>query len=459
VNLERLNRVYLFGIGGIGMSALARYFHQTGCDVAGYDRTSSSLVKQLMGEGIEVNFDDSPSAIPKRFSEASLKEVLIIYTPAIPINHAGLGFMKSKGFQVLKRSEALQTVVNNKTTYAVAGTHGKTTTSSMVAHLLNQGEHSATAFLGGIATNYDSNLIVAKDSDIAVVEADEYDRSFLRLTPNVAIITSVEADHLDIYRDPSFLKDSFQEFAQLIPGDGLLILRDGIQIKTDAPTWTYAVESHTADLTTNNLVIKDGAYHFEVWLHGKKLGYITMPYPGRHNVENALAAIGMAIHAGLEWDTISSGIHSFLGVKRRFEYQIRRDNQVFIDDYAHHPTEIEACLNSTKELYPEKRITGVFQPHLYSRTRDFADDFADSLSELNDLLLMEIYPAREEPIEGVDSQMLLNKVRLVNKKLVERENLVEEVLRLKPEILVTMGAGDIDLMIEPLRIALNEKNK
>lgn len=459
MNLERLNRVYLFGIGGIGMSALARYFHQTGCDVAGYDRTSSSLVKQLMGEGIEVNFDDSPSAIPKRFSEASLKEVLIIYTPAIPINHAGLGFMKSKGFQVLKRSEALQTVVNNKTTYAVAGTHGKTTTSSMVAHLLNQGEHSATAFLGGIATNYDSNLIVAKDSDIAVVEADEYDRSFLRLTPNVAIITSVEADHLDIYRDPSFLKDSFQEFAQLIPGDGLLILRDGIQIKTDAPTWTYAVESHTADLTTNNLVIKDGAYHFEVWLHGKKLGYITMPYPGRHNVENALAAIGMAIHAGLEWDTISSGIHSFLGVKRRFEYQIRRDNQVFIDDYAHHPTEIEACLNSTKELYPEKRITGVFQPHLYSRTRDFADDFADSLSELNDLLLMEIYPAREEPIEGVDSQMLLNKVRLVNKKLVERENLVEEVLRLKPEILVTMGAGDIDLMIEPLRIALNEKNK
>ncbi|MCH2213791.1 MAG: UDP-N-acetylmuramate--L-alanine ligase [Flavobacteriales bacterium] len=459
MSFEKVNKVYFFGIGGIGMSALARYFHQMGFDVAGYDRTSSPLVDKLIDEGIEINFDDSPRGIPERFAQAELDSSLVIYTPAVPESHAGLGFMRTQGFEVLKRSQALQAIVNEKTTYAVAGTHGKTTTSSMAAHLLNQGNHSATAFLGGIATNFESNLVVAKDSGIVVVEADEYDRSFLRLTPYVAAITSVDADHLDVYAHPNSLKESFEEFGNLVPSDGLLILKEGIEIQTETSVWTYAVESESAHLTTRSLVVEEGAYHFEVWLHGNKLGDITMPYPGRHNVENALVAIGMAIHAGIEWESIASGMNSFLGVKRRFEYQIRRDNRIFIDDYAHHPTEIEACLSSAKELYPEKRITGVFQPHLYSRTRDFADDFAESLSELNDLLLMEIYPAREEPIEGVDSQMILNKVRMVNKKLVKRENLVEEVLRLSPEILLTMGAGDIDRMIDPLREALNEKDE
>lgn len=441
------------------MSALARYFHQIGLDVAGYDRTPSQLTSKLMAEGIEVNFEAAPEAIPSRFVDSVADEILVVYTPAIPENNEGLGFCRSRGFNVIKRSQALEAIVGEKRTYAVAGTHGKTTTSSMIAHLLNQGNHSATSFLGGIATNFNSNLVVAKDSDMAVVEADEYDRSFLRLRPFVAAITSVDADHLDIYGNAESLRSSFEEFAQLVPKDGLLLIREGIGMNVEAPVLTYAVESETADLTTKNLHVEDGAYLFEVWLKGEKLGDVVMHYPGRHNAENALVAIGMALHANVSWEEIADGLITFLGVKRRFEYQIRRENRVYIDDYAHHPTEITACVNSAKELYPEKRITGVFQPHLYSRTRDFADGFADSLSELNDLLLMDIYPAREEPIEGVDSQMLLNKVRLVNKKLVDPENLVEEVLRLSPEILLTMGAGDIDRMIEPLKNALDEEDE
>jgi len=281
----------------------------------------------------------------------------------------------------------------------------------------------------------------------------------LRLRPQVAVITSVEPDHLDIYGSAEQLRSSFEEFARLVPEDGLLILREGIEMNVEAPVWTYAVESESADLTTRNMRISDGAYQFEVWLKAEKLGDVVMYYPGRHNVENALAAIAMALHANIPFAEIAEGLNTFLGVKRRFEYHIRREDRVYIDDYAHHPTEINACVSSAKELYPEKRITGVFQPHLFSRTRDFADEFADSLSELNDLLLMEIYPAREEPIDGVDSEMLLNKVRMVNKKLVDRENLVEEVLRLSPEILLTMGAGDIDRMIEPIKNALDEEDE
>jgi len=441
------------------MSAIARYLHAMGYDVAGYDRTPSPITAKLIDEGMEISFSESAQSIPARFADSPLDEVAVIYTPAVPKTHEGLGFMQSRGFATYKRSEALQAITSDKATYAIAGTHGKTTTSSMVAHLLNHAESGVTAFLGGIATNFDSNLVVSKESDIAVVEADEYDRSFLRLTPKVAVITSVEADHLDIYGDADSLKSSFQEFANLVPEDGLLIAKEGTGIHVEAPTWCYAVESPTADLTTKKLRVEDGAYHFEVWLKSEMLGEIEMAYPGRHNAENALAAIGMALFAGLDWETIAKAMKSFLGVKRRFEYHIRTDERVYIDDYAHHPTEIDACVTSAKELYPEKRITGVFQPHLYSRTRDFADDFAESLSGLNDLLMMEIYPAREEPIEGVDSQMLLNKVRLVNKKLVDRENLVEEVLRLSPEILLTMGAGDIDRMIEPLKDALNEEDE
>jgi len=457
--LENLNRVYFFGIGGIGMSALARYFHRLGLDVSGYDRTRSPMVESLIAEGIEVSLDDQAEAIPERFGLSDPKETLVVYTPAVPLRHEGLAFMRSRGFNVVKRSEALRDILRNKRTFAVAGTHGKTTTSAIAAFLLNRGSLKATAFLGGIATNFGSNLVVAEGSDIAIVEADEYDRSFLKLSPEVAVVTSIEADHLDIYEHAEGLRKSFEDFASLLPRNGLLIAKEGVRLKSDASLLSYAVESNTADLTTKNLRVENGAYHYDVWLRGRELGAVEMPYPGRHNVENALAAIGMALHAGMEWSDIASGLSEFLGVKRRFEYHIRNEKRVYIDDYAHHPTEIDACVGSAKELFPEKRITGVFQPHLYSRTRDFADDFATSLGALNELLLMEIYPAREEPIEGVNSSMLLEKVRLANKKLVDRDNLVEEVLKLSPEVLLTMGAGDIDRMIEPLKKALDEEDE
>lgn len=459
MTISRINRVYFFGIGGIGMSALARYFRGMGMDVAGYDRTPSPLIESLMAEGIEVNFDDRLSAIPERFTSGSHEDTLVVYTPALPVNHEGLGFMKSLGFHVLKRSEALRAVLEGKRTFAVAGTHGKTTTSAMAAFILNAESYGATAFLGGIATNFGSNLLVAKDSSIAVVEADEYDRSFLKLQPEIAVITSAEADHLDIYGTPDGLRKGFEDFAGLLPRDGLLIVREGLDLKSQSPQLTYAVESPTADLTTKNLTVENGAYRFVVVNQGKEIGEAEMVYPGRHNVENALAAIGMALYIGMEWGVIFERLSKFLGVKRRFEYHIRRENRVFIDDYAHHPTEIDACVGSAREMYPEKRITGVFQPHLFSRTRDFADEFATSLEALNDLLLMEIYPAREEPIEGVNSQMLLNKIRLVNKKLVSRDNLVDEVLKLSPEVLLTMGAGDIDRLIQPLKTALDDEDE
>ncbi len=441
------------------MSALARYFKHQGMDVAGYDKTPSPLTDQMIEEGIEISFDASPEAFPERILNQSHDRVLMVYTPAIPLSHEGMAYVSSLGYELLKRSEVLGLISKDKQTYAVAGTHGKTTTSSILAYLLSYSEKGTNAFLGGIATDFNSNLVLASESDLMVVEADEYDRSFLRLNPHAAIITSIDADHLDIYGSPDQLISGFEEFANLVHDDGLLLLREGIQLSARAPIIKYAVESLTADLTTKNLRVEEGAYMFNVILKGDDLGEVRMTYPGRHNVENALAAIGLALHTGLDWESIERGIESFSGVKRRFEYHIRRDDRVFIDDYAHHPSEIDACVDSARELYPESKITGVFQPHLYSRTRDFADDFAKSLEALNDLLLMEIYPAREEPIEGVNSEMLLNKVRMVNKKLVDRENIVEEVLRLSPEVLLTMGAGDIDRLIEPIKNALDEKDK
>jgi UDP-N-acetylmuramate--alanine ligase len=459
LKLGDIHKVYFIGIGGIGMSALARYFHRLGYDVAGYDRTPTARTDALSDEGIQVSFDDSPEAIPTGFTELPVDKLLVVYTPAVPTNHPGMGFLRSKGFNVIKRSEALRNVLTGKRTLAVAGTHGKTTTASMAAWLLNSGSHKANAFLGGIAANFNSNLVIAEDSPLAVVEADEYDRSFLKLQPEAAIITSMEADHLDIYGTSENLRSSFQEFAQLVPADGLLLIREGIEIEAEAPILTYAVESPEADLTTRNLSVSEGAYRFEVIFKGENLGKVEMHYPGRHNVENALAAIGLALHVGIEWDEISGALSDFLGVKRRFEYRIRKPDRVFIDDYAHHPTELDACIFSARELYPGKRITGVFQPHLYSRTRDFADEFARSLESLNELLLMEIYPAREEPLEGVNSQMLLDRVRMTNKKLVDREALIREVINLSPEVLLTMGAGDIDQMIEPLTNALEDEDE
>lgn len=454
----QIHSVYFVGIGGIGMSALARYFRAAGKRVAGYDRVKTELTTTLEKEGMEIAYTDTPDAIPQWFLDTPLHQALVVYTPAIPAVHAGLNRLRNHGCEVLKRSDVLSAITAGQQLIAVAGTHGKTTTTAMIAHMLHQSDLGCNAFLGGISVNYDTNLILDPHSRYAVVEADEYDRSFLKLDPHFAVITSVDADHLDIYGDAEKMVEGFEAFAEKIHPDGCTLLRYGLPLKPKGKYITYSLDQVEADLHATNVHIEAGEYVFQVVLRGELLGTIRSVFPGSHNVENCLAAIGIALEVGLTFQEIAGYVATFRGVKRRFEYHIRNEDTVFIDDYAHHPTEISACVGSVKELYPDKRITGVFQPHLYSRTRDFGDDFATSLSELNELLLMEIYPAREEPLPGIDSNWLLNKVQMVNKKLVDRQELVKEVLRLRPEVLLTMGAGDIDKMIQPLKDALDEEN-
>lgn len=441
------------------MSALARYFLALDIRVAGYDRVATTLTTSLANEGVEVDYRDDFYRIPEWFLDTPPDRALVIYTPAIPKSNSIFSFLAARGLTMVKRAAVLASITERHKTIAVAGTHGKTTSSAMAAHILHSSSVGCNAFLGGIATNYGTNLLYSPDNELVVVEADEYDRSLLSLKPKTAVITSVEADHLDVYENEDNLKEGFQVFANLIPGYGMLFLKYGLDIKAGCAITTYHVDNPLADIHARNVRIEDGQYVYTVVKEGVELGEIRTGYPGRHNVENALAAIGISLHHGVTWPEIKSAMAGFLGVKRRFEYKINRPGRIYIDDYAHHPTELKACISAVRDLYPDKRLTGVFQPHLYSRTRDFADGFADSLSRLDELLLMEIYPAREEPIEGVTSEWLLNKVRMVNKKLSSREELVDQVLKLSPELLLTMGAGDIDKMVEPLKTAIDEKDE
>lgn len=458
MNTGKIHSVYFIGAGGIGMSALARYFLASGKHVYGYDRMPTALTDALISEGISLIFEDDPAKIDPGFLDTPLENALVIYTPAIPANQAIKGYLESRGYPLYKRSEVLSELTKNLKTIAIAGTHGKTTTTAMVAHLLHHAGLPCNAFLGGIALNFNSNLVLSPDAQYAVVEADEYDRSFLRLDPSMAIISSVDADHLDIYQSSAALRDAFEQFARKVHPDGKIFTKPGMELHADAAMSSYSIYDTEADLHIENLLIESGNYYFDVVYNGENKGTFESHYPGHHNIENALAAIGIALDLGIPIEKIKEGVRTFKGVKRRFEYHIRRDDRIFIDDYAHHPTEISACVGSVRELYPGKRITGVFQPHLYSRTRDFGDAFARSLETLNELVLMEIYPAREEPIEGIDGSWLLDKIRMVNKKLSARENLVEDVLSLQPEVLLTMGAGDIDKMVEPLKNALDEED-
>ncbi len=438
------------------MSALARYFKAKGLRVAGYDKVRTALCQTLEAEGIEIAYDASAQSIPEWFLHAPLDQSMVVYTPAVPTSHEGLNYLQANGWEVIKRAEMLGKLTEDKYCIAVAGTHGKTSTSALLAHLLSHGGVPCTAFLGGIATNYNSNVIIAPQSEVVVVEADEYDRSFLQLSPNVAIVTSVEADHLDIYGTGERLRTAFEDFVRQLPDDGKLFCRKGLSFDCDVETYSYGIDPD-ADIAAAKVRVDNGYYVFEISDFGEPLGEMRLAFPGRHNVENALAAIGVALHMGLDAEQIAAGIASFAGVKRRFETHVRSEGCVYIDDYAHHPTELKACISAARELYPERRITGVFQPHLYSRTRDFGDDFAQSLEALNELLLMEIYPAREEPIPGIDGQWLLNKIQLVNKKLSAKAEVVDDVIRLAPEVLLTMGAGDIDTLIEPLKQALSHE--
>ena len=448
MELENIQRVFLIGIGGIGMSGLARYFKKRGCVVCGYDKTGTPLTETLMNEGIPVVFMDDEDSIQVSFLEND-PNTLIIYTPAIPSDSNILNFFRDGEFTMKKRSEVLGIISKGMFTIAIAGTHGKTTTSSIVAHVLKDSGYDCSAFLGGIATNYDSNVLFGSNNTM-VVEADEYDRSFLTLHPDIAIVTSMDADHLDIYGDKSQLVESFQQFASQLKEGGRLIYKEGLDL-TGGKTYSASV---VADIQAVNVRIKEGSFYFDFKNANGVIDNIKLGLPGLHNIENAVAAIEVALHLGITPDKIRQALANFLGVKRRFEYVVKLPNHIYIDDYAHHPEELRACIQAVKSLYPDKKLTAIFQPHLFTRTRDFADGFAEVLSMIDDLIMLDIYPARELPIEGVNSAMILDNIKNPAKQILSKQDAIEYVRTNKPELLLTVGAGDIDTLIQPLKMIL-----
>jgi UDP-N-acetylmuramate--alanine ligase len=445
MELENIKRVYLIGIGGIGMSGLARYFKKRGCVVCGYDKTITPLTSAMRNEGISVVYQDEEDNLKISFLEND-PETLIIYTPAIPKDSKILNFFKSGGFSLKKRSEVLGIISKGMYTIAVAGTHGKTTTSSIIAHVLKDSGHDCSAFLGGIATNYDSNVLFGENNTM-VVEADEFDRSFLTLYPDVAIVTSMDADHLDIYGDRSHLVDSFTQFVSQIKDGGRLIYKKGLELKGGK---TYSANV-LADIQAVNVKVKDGSFYFDFKNADIVIENIQLGLPGLHNIENAVAAIEVALHLGIDPEKIKNALAGFLGVKRRFEYILKDPKHIYIDDYAHHPEELRACIQAVKTLYPDKKLTTIFQPHLFTRTRDFAKGFSEVLSMTDELIMLDIYPARELPIEGVSSAMILDKVSINAKQISSKEQTLDYIRAKKPELLLTVGAGDIDTLIVPLK--------
>lgn len=435
MNLNSIHNVFFLGIGGIGMSAIARYFIALGKNVAGYDKTPSQITSDLQVLGAEIHFEDDIKNIPISF--LNKEKTLLIFTPAIPKNHSELNYFKENNFNVLKRAQVLGVISKNTFCLAVAGTHGKTTTSAILGHIMKS--VNATSFLGGISENYNSNLLLGEDK-ICVVEADEFDRSFLQLHPNIACITSMDADHLDIYKEVSALEESFVAFSQQV--SETLIFAKGLPLNG----LTYAVND-TADYMAFNLKIDSGKYIFDVKTPTSEIKNIEFHLPGKHNVMNALAALAMADVYGISSDEIKARLASFKGVKRRFTYKIKTADFVLIDDYAHHPTEIAAVENAIREMYPTEKALVVFQPHLFSRTRDFADDFAASLSKFDEVLLLDIYPARELPIPGIDATWLLNKIENKNKKLTHQKTLLKDIQQSSSKVVAMLGAGDIGVMI------------
>jgi UDP-N-acetylmuramate--alanine ligase len=434
------------------MSALARYFAAQGKIVGGYDRTSTDLTKELEAAGISVHYQDDVNAITASFKNA--ENTLIIYTPAVPSDHSELHYFRSNGFEVLKRSQVLGELSNTYDTVAVAGTHGKTTTSSIIAHLLKSSSKDCNAFLGGIASNYNTNLLTSISSNLMVVEADEFDRSFLTLSPDIAIVTSVDPDHLDIYGSADEVLNSFQDFTERITEDGILIYRLGLPFSnTKKKNFTYSLKEK-CDYYTSNLSIESGQYKFNLHSPSGSIENLSFGMPGLHNVENAVAAFAAVDQLGLSEDEIRNGFASYKGVKRRFEVHINTDELVYIDDYAHHPTEIKAFVNSVRELFPGRCVTGIFQPHLFSRTRDHLAEFADSFGELDELILLDIYPARELPIPGITSSALLEKTDIHYKKLLAKTAVLDSITRSNVDVLLTMGAGDIDQLISPIKAKL-----
>jgi UDP-N-acetylmuramate--alanine ligase len=444
--------VYFVGIGGIGMSALVRYFNSKGIKVSGYDKTETVLTKQLVSEGINIHYEDDLAKIDK---EAEL----VVYTPAIPKDHKELNYYQQNNYTVIKRSEVLGVITNSSFNICVAGTHGKTTTSTMVAHILRDSGYGCNAFLGGIASNYDSNFW-SNEKDVCVVEADEYDRSFLKLSPDIAIITAMDADHLDIYGTEEVMHQAFIDFSAKIKQNGLLLSKYGLekggQLVSDNHN-TYHLDDSNADIYGRDIKIDNGSYHFEVVIKDYAIENVVLNMGGLHNIENVIAAIAVAYHLGIEEDKIVAAVANFKGVKRRFEYIVKEKEQIFIDDYAHHPEELRALITGAKGLFKNRKSTVVFQPHLYSRTRDFVDGFAEVLDMADEIILLPIYPARELPIEGVNSEMILSRMKNKNKKIVSKEELTDWIKNNKTELLITAGAGDIDMLVQPIKEIIKQK--
>jgi UDP-N-acetylmuramate--alanine ligase len=447
MNLNQIHNVYFIGIGGIGMSALARYFKNIGKEVAGYDKAATALTKELIDSGIAIHFDDSINLVPKDFF---VENTLVIITPAVPSTHSEWNYFIEREYHIKKRAEVLGIITKDTFCFAVAGTHGKTTTSGILGHILYESGADVTAFIGGIVENYNSNL-VGDGKTVTVVEADEFDRSFLHLHPNIACITSMDADHLDIYGTSDAIEESFVEFANKVKDKSRLFITKELPLRGV----TVAV-NEDAVYSAVNVRIDNGSYIFDIKTPNGILKDFRFGLPGKHNLMNALMAIVMAVNFGIPTDSIAIALTSFKGIKRRFSYQIKTDDLVYIDDYAHHPTEINAVYHAVRELYPYKKVLALFQPHLFSRTKDFADDFAKSLSQFDELLLLDIYPARELPMEGITSEWLLDKIDQKNKKLISKENVISGILDSNAQIIVTIGAGDIGELVESIKKALNE---
>ncbi len=452
--------VFFIGIGGIGMSALARYFNAKGIKVSGYDKTETVLTIQLQAEGIGIHYEDNIDLADKNAS-------FIVYTPAVPKNHTQLNYFINNNYTVVKRSDVLGAITNSSFNICVAGTHGKTTTSSMVAHVLQHSGYGCNAFLGGIAVNYNSNFW-SSANNVCVVEADEYDRSFLKLNPDIAIITAIDADHLDIYGTAENVENAFIEFSTKIKEGGCLLLKHGLKRSNDfnvKDTCTYSATDANANIHVQNLTMHKGSYTFDVVNNYWTINDVILNMGGLHNVENIIAAIGVAKYLKISDDKIKEAVSEYKGVKRRFEYIIKNDELVFIDDYAHHPDELNALLNGAKNLFPTKKCTIIFQPHLYSRTHDFADGFAAALDEADEIILLPIYPARELPMEGVSSEMIMQRMKNKNVKVIDKENIAHYLMSLKEintkknidGVFITAGAGDIDTLVNPIKEILNTK--
>ena len=466
MNLDLYKHIYLIGVGGIGMSALARYFNSKGKMVCGYDKVKSDLCIDLEIEGINIHYSDVVNEIPEPIKNAGFNDILVIYTPAISSENKVLSFFTNNGFKVYKRAEVLGMISKQSFTIAVAGTHGKTTTSTILAHILKQAGKDSTAFLGGISRNYNTNLLLADKGNILIVEADEYDRSFLQLHADIAIITSVDADHLDVYENKEDLEKAFLQFATQIKQKGLLLVEESISIDFPVPEdgskLTYSATKN-ADYYAENIKVNDGKMNFDLkaldimpgMSYEKKQQYLELSLPGVHNVSNSIAASAVACYLGLSCDNISEGLSTFKGINRRFDKHIDTDKIVFIDDYAHHPQEVSATIDATKQLYPKRDLTVVFQPHLYSRTQDFASDFAASLVKADDLVLLDIYPARELPIAGVESKILLDLCSNSKKEVCSKQELLAVLGNKELDVLLTLGAGDIGTLVEPIKYMLN----